>query len=79
LHVSRLHPHWARAWGLDPPPQHAGILLVPNGRAPAWLVACVDGFFRATPPLPTAGRLYRWVEPPGPAPGHWREVPPSPS
>jgi hypothetical protein len=58
---------------------HPGVLVVPNDRrwrAPR-LAALLDGFFRAVPPLPIAGRLYRWVEAPGPGPGRWRELPPS--
>jgi hypothetical protein len=62
-------PDWA--------PAHPGILIVPNGRGPARLAALIDGFFRSTPPLDIGGRLYRWVDAPAPAPGHWREIPPS--
>jgi hypothetical protein len=59
---------------------HPGVLVVPNNpqwRAPR-LAALLDGFFRAVPPLPLAGRLYRWVDAPAPAPGHWRALPPAP-
>jgi Domain of unknown function (DUF5615) len=62
-------PEWA--------PAHPGILVVPNGRGPVRLAALIDGFFRSTPPPDIGGRLYRWVDAPAPAPGHWREIPPS--
>jgi hypothetical protein len=62
-------PEWA--------PAHPGILVVPNGRGPGWLAALLDGFLRAAPPPDLPGRLYRWVDAPAPAPGHWRELPPS--
>jgi hypothetical protein len=62
---------WARAWGIEPAPQHPGILLTRNAWPAARLAAAVDAFFRTPRPLPN--RLYRWVD------GDWREEPPAPA
>jgi hypothetical protein len=60
---------WARAWGVEPVPEHPGILVTRNAWPAARLAAAVDAFFRTPRPLPN--RLYRWVD------GGWREEPPA--
>ncbi len=64
--------HWPRGWGLADLPEHSGILLVPNGWAPARLAPAVHDFFQHG--YPTTNRLYRW----SPTGSRWEYVSPDP-
>jgi hypothetical protein len=60
--LHRVWRHWTEAWGLGETRQHAGILHVPNGWAPARTAQAVHDVFRAGRPITNRlYRCYRWT------------------
>ena len=52
---------WPRAWGTQPPPLHAGILVVVHGVPNTLAASDLDRFLRSKPPL--VNELYFWTSP----------------
>ena len=56
LHVA--WQHWPQLWRVTPPPEHAGILVIPDVWRPAQAARELDAFIQSGMPLRNA--LYRY-------------------
>jgi hypothetical protein len=50
--------HWPQVWRVTPPPEHAGILIIPDVWRPARAARELDAFIQSGMPLTNA--LYRY-------------------